>query len=637
MGTSASDNIAIAITTSAELSGTRAARNDLGALGQESAKVTQQFDKTNTSAKAAGVAISGASKQATGALGQAQTAATGLASSVQFQIGAFEALGKKVDVGNAAAVQGYRAQGDALSANLVKLGATDAEMNRIGQSISKVERAAGASMLNPASPQAIQLNQLPSRARTAANGLGILAQAASTGTGSLAGMATAAGNLATGLAQVSRNAKIAASASVIGLLIQLGALAYGAFDGWRKKTKELNSELADLASKGKGLDDALAGKDLAQRIEQINRQAEKEIDQAKEINFLRGDQRGKIIAQILENRGKEIALANTQAANEAAQRAQERADLIANGNIDLTLAQERIQRGATELQLAQSELIAERDRRRVEIERSFERRSASGEIIALGAAEIEQATELHRQNIAITQAKKQQLEIDQELARRQNRASVLQGSDKLTDRVSGRLEEIEIEREAEIRRTGDVYNATLSAEQKKRALYRETMRQAADDARTIIDVLNASHSKGVKAFAAKADSIRRFIIGAQAAEAGVEALIEGGKAIGSLAVGDFRGAALHGAAALSLTKAAAIAGQESLGGGRAYTSDKASGVGGPTFAPKEKSEGSPVVVNLFTSDPYGRENIMIASYQLQRSGITKRPIYVPPTTALRTA
>jgi hypothetical protein len=657
MGTSASENIAIAVTTSAELSGTRAARSDLGALGQESAKVTQQLDKTNAAAAAVGASTttaaagtnkltvsaaqmnaalqaSGGDLQKAAQLAAAQaTAATTASTAVQQQAAATTAAATATVTAQATVAAATNVASEA-SANLTA--ATNATTAAQATAVAKAPALAKAqaTVAQQTNATATAVGKIPPQARTATNALGILAQAAVSGQGSIAGMATAVGNLSVGLATVATNAKIAAGATALGLIVQLGALAYGIFDGFQKKTKELNNELADLASKGRGLDDALAGKDLAQRLEQINRAADKEIEHAKEIKF-HGAERAKIIAQINANREKEIALANEQADNERAARSAERNAQISLGSYQEQIEKDRAEGKKTEIQLQLQANEAQRLQRAVEIDQQFRRRSSSGEIIQLNREEIVQRDELLRQNDAISHSLGEQLRIEQQIVLQSNTARRLQGSDKLTDRIQGRLEEIELERRAEIQRTGDVYNATLDAEQKKRLLYRETARQANENAKTIFDILRSTNDKTLKAVGTFGENLRRVVVGAEAARALVRAATEGAEAIASLAIGDFRGAALHGAAAVQFGAAAALGARESLGGGGSGGGGGGGGGAasavGSTYATKERSEGSPVIVNLFTTDPYNRENIQIASYQLQRARITNRPIYVPPT------
>jgi hypothetical protein len=207
------------------------------------------------------------------------------------------------------------------------------------------------------------------------------------------------------------------------------------------------------------------------------------------------------------------------------------------------------------------------------------------------------------------------------------------------DRYNARLAEINAEADLDLKAGRDAVEVERKKQAQIRQLRRETANAAMDDARTISGVLLASGSKDVRAIGHAAESIRRVIIGAQAAHAAVESAIEGGKAIGSLAAMDFRGAALHGAAALELAKAAALGAQESLGGGRGASGGGGAGSGGgTTFEPRSGTEGQGMVtINLLSQNPYGAEQIQQISYLLQRGEILKRPIPIGPTNQLRVA
>lgn len=610
MGTSASENIAIAVTTTSDVTGLKNARTELGALG---------------------------------------TTAASLSTNVNAQIGAFEALGKTVDVKSAAAVQAYRAQGDALSANLIRLGATDAEVNRVGTSISKLERAAGASLLDPKSPQSIGLSALPTKARTAASGIGILTQAAVQGSGSLSGMAMAVGNLASGLGSLATSAKALAVANWLAIIIQLSATVGEAFLGFGKKTRELNIELGDLQSKGRGVSEALGGDDLAQKMEQINQAANDEIKKLNEIGILEKAQdklftehalqRIAIGQTIRANQQKDIALAQTQFNNEREARRVEKAEQISGSILSLQLEQDRAKGMKNEFDLQQQQLENEHRLQATEIANSFIRRAANGAIIDLTADEIDQLNSLLLLNDALTKSKEAQLSTEAALFRESARTAQLQGSDNAGDRIAGRLDEIEDEKNAEIRAGIAVTAATVTAEQKKRALFAETAKQANDNAKSIFDVLRSTNDKTLKAVGTFGENLRRVVVGAEAARALVRAAVEGAEAIASLAIGDFRGAALHGAAALEFGSAAALGARESLGGGGGGSSGGAGagaggGGGSGTFTPSTASQAAPVVVNLYTQNPYSGDAIQVASYWLNRNGILNRPIWLPPTTGL---
>jgi hypothetical protein len=125
------------------------------------------------------------------------------------------------------------------------MGATEAQLNRIGGAITKVEQQAGAAaatranaaanpQLGPALPPGgivppdpkpinDELKKVPGSARTAANALAMLSNAAITGQGSAQGMMVAVGGLTTGLAALSESSRIAAAATGIGALITVAA------------------------------------------------------------------------------------------------------------------------------------------------------------------------------------------------------------------------------------------------------------------------------------------------------------------------------------------------------------------------------------------------------------------------------
>jgi hypothetical protein len=209
------------------------------------------------------------------------------------------------------------------------------------------------------------------------------------------------------------------------------------------------------------------------------------------------------------------------------------------------------------------------------------------------------------------------------------------------DRYQAKVDEINAEADLDLKAGHNAVEVERKKQAEIRQLRRGTILAAADDAKTITDVLLASGSRDVKAVGHAADAVRRVLIGAQAAHAAVEAAIEGGKAIGAAASGNWAGAALHAASALELTKAAALGAQESLGGGTSGAGGGgASGGGGSstTFEPRSGTEGQGMVtINLLTQNPYGAEQIQQVQYQLQRADILKRPIPISPTNQLRGA
>ncbi|MDP9202293.1 MAG: hypothetical protein M3P26_10250 [Gemmatimonadota bacterium] len=114
------------------------------------------------------------------------------------------------------------------------------------------------------------------------------------------------------------------------------------------------------------------------------------------------------------------------------------------------------------------------------------------------------------------------------------------------------------------------------------------------------------------------------------------------RAAASFAAGDFSGAARHAAAGVLATAGArevAQLGEMGGGGGRSYGGGAGSGGGGSTFEPRNSTEGQgPLVVNLYSQNPYGNEQIQQVKFLLGRADILKRGgIQIPPTSGLRVA
>jgi hypothetical protein len=144
-------------------------------------------------------------------------------------------------------------------------------------------------------------------------------------------------------------------------------------------------------------------------------------------------------------------------------------------------------------------------------------------------------------------------------------------------------------------------------------------------------VLRSTNDKTLKAVGTFGENLRRVAIGAEAARALVRAATEGAEAIASLAIGDLRGAALHGAAAVQFGAAAAFGARESLGGGGGGGGGGAGSAGsggvspGPTFVPRNEGGGDVTLV-IQLADPSSPGVIEEVQYQLLRNGTLKKPI-----------
>jgi hypothetical protein len=247
MGTSAAENVAIHVSTTADDSGLEQSRASLGALGQEAEKVTAETGKLTISAEQMRKALqaTGGDLQKAAQLAAAQATATeGLASATDGLAQSTERETEQTEQSTQADEKKIR------SLALLEIAAQKednaralaAERQAVRdaaelQNMGKIEAAAyaeNAARTAAAEKAEIQGAKVSGSARTAANALGIMSQAALTGNGSIAGMATAAGGLATGLSAVSGNAKLAAGAAGIGALITVGVLLYETY----KKAKE---------------------------------------------------------------------------------------------------------------------------------------------------------------------------------------------------------------------------------------------------------------------------------------------------------------------------------------------------------------------------------------------------------------
>jgi hypothetical protein len=442
-----------------------------------------------------------------------------------------------------------------------------------------------------------------------------------------------------GLSAVSGNAKLAAGAAGIGALITVGVLLYETF---KKAKEEVTATVSasftehlqnltftnmnrELAAAKKRADDATAAAAAAATGD--IRDILPGTDSAKAQKA-----QAQAIADY-EALQKRVAQLRQQERDRAIELAQSSRDQIADNRLQLQLETDKLARKKDDYQLSLEQNNIERQQGAAAIEQQFRHRDASGQIVALTDQERKLRDTLLAQNNAIADAKGRQLQIDYQIALQTATATRLQGRDTVEDRFKGRLEQIEIERQAQIKATGDVVSANEVAEQKKRALYRDTAQQANSDTKTIFDVFRSTQNSTLKAIGTFGENLRRIVVGAEAARALVRAAVEGAEAIASLATGDFRGAALHGAAAAQFGAAAALGARESLGGGgTGGGGGSGGGGGGSTFSPSTQPSGGTTVINLITKDPYGRESIQQVSYLLQRNGTLNVPIY--PTSGL---
>jgi hypothetical protein len=338
------ENIAISIKTSADTSGLQTARTEVGALATETKAATDAMAQASTEAAAVGATLANAaaksvtdtSKMAASAeqVALAWERAGGVASEnferFRTELGAIvnaqAAAGSAATESASATLAGAEAAEtsttavDALAVAEVK--ATSAtKALAVAEQQSAVATLAGATASKQRgaalAEEAGKIEKIPGSAKTAANAVGLLSQAALTGQGSIAGMAAAAGNLASGLATVTKSAQLAAGAAGIGAIISLGAAAYGIYHSYSEESRHLAERLGDVQSETRGLNAAINGNELGQRLEQIRQAGDSEIRQIKEIHF-HTQAKNDLIAAILEKEERSAALARDDNARSVA-------------------------------------------------------------------------------------------------------------------------------------------------------------------------------------------------------------------------------------------------------------------------------------------------------------------------------
>lgn len=220
-------------------------------------------------------------------------------------------------------------------------------------------------------------------------------------------------------------------------------------------------------------------------------------------------------------------------------------------------------------------------------------------------------------------------------------AGGLFGAGDARDQHKARLSQIEDDRLAGLKANKDDAAAQVEVNRKAQIAIRAENRRVIDETRqnykTIEDVLLASKSRQIKAIGHAAQTIRRLEIGAEGAHSAVLALKAGGQGLAALGSGNFAGAAEYFAAAVQFGAAAALAGQESLGGGGSAGSGGGGSQNVGTFEPRDNGAGGGgTTINLYTTNPYGREQIQQVKFELDRANVMRRPgIEIPPTTGIR--
>lgn len=215
---------------------------DIGIAVTPKSDAEQLLDAFRAKVNALRASLDLASKSG-GDIGATQTA------SINQAIGAFTRFGQLVDATNAKALAGFRAEGDAISAYLVKLGATDAELNKIGSTIATVEQRAGKMSIalnSGVGPQTdAKFNSSSFAIRRGADAVSQLAFAADAGSISAKSLAPELGSVAIAAASLAGRSLLAATG--IGAVVTIGLTVIGVLTEVSERAKEADKSLEDFS------------------------------------------------------------------------------------------------------------------------------------------------------------------------------------------------------------------------------------------------------------------------------------------------------------------------------------------------------------------------------------------------------
>lgn len=569
------DRLAFVIETEAKLDGIRAARMQVRGLGTDAQQVSQR-------------AVAGSQAQA--------NAEQATATAVNRSIGMFMAKGAAVDRTSTQAVEAYRREGDALSANLARMGATEKQIDMIGAAIARTERLSGSATFGAHGARALQmqLDPVSSKARTAANAVSALTLSA----GGLASGGTtaaiAAGSLAGSLAALSSSARLVAGSNAIGAVVTIIAVAISLMNKFKNATDETTGRFQRILSLTDDKD-----------VQGAYTRARAASDAA-----TRARAEGPSGADALKPWGI--------AENRRLKKAQDEA--IANERLVYARMVEVTREGNKKLR---EEASQEAERRREQgerdtksaVEQVFDLRNKTAQAWLTGSGNLERA---------------QIIQVQAEAERRRRAIA-----DMLIDETTAANLRVAIanNEEAEIARIRDDAARKRLEKSDKESKEQHDKEVALQKRRE--DVLNAS----LDAYVRGGESLQRVLIKMALDPIITElqgiAVRQAIKAAQHAAAFDFVGAAKHAAVAgLALGGARQVAQLGGGGGGAGGGAvGSAGGGGGSTFEPRSGGVGAGVVhLTLITRNPYGRDEIQNTLYELQRGGMLRLPpVQLPPT------
>lgn len=507
------------------------------------------------------------------------------------------------------------------------------------------------------------VERLPATMTRATRGFGALSFAMTQGTGTVRELALASGHLITEFGAMSTSASIAAGAAGLGALVAVGTIAVAVLMQTEKAAKASDLAISHIGKLSLNQIDeqieqqrvkiAVAEASYVALVDKMGLRgsvgpwspqgrARKDMDEQNAQLTLMIARRDELhdhqrlhVEDMLHAEDLQIKNARGSLELETLKtiQLQHQSVWYAAGTMDATKDREM---AADDFTIRRRQIAVESEARATAIKEQFRQLDNLGKEIGLTDKQKVAKAELLENNKKLTREQELQLfyaeSIASEtarLARASERADIAQN---VFGAFDARMAQIQMEKQAEIDKTGNIVAANENAELKIRRLRRDTYLQTVDDLGALAQATADSQNGIIKAIHSGADTLRRIMIGARAAEAAVEAAIEGGRAIASLAGGDLRGFALHTAAALHLAAAAALGARESLGGGGSVGAGGAGGAVGPAMSTTDPSKAAGnVTVVIQTVNPFSREVLGETIYQLNRGGVLKQPIYAPPT------
>lgn len=569
------DRIGVSIETSYDGSGVRAARSDNTALGREARVASQQLAAAAQEGAIADKTLAGAAREAA-AEQQKLTLSTQQSRAMWSQAGGDYSRFLEL-------VRAHVAQEQALAQ---ATSAATAAQRQQTQAQGAGSVGGGGGVLPSAAAQSVarvadQVDKIPAKARTAANSLAMMAFAAAEGGGNLRGLAIAAGTATDGLANLTNNARLVAGAAGLGAIVTVTAVVIGLFDRMEERARETGKALG--SSLGNFTDQALEAR-----------------RQAVDASFAIAQQRNLKARQGGGILGIDINLPElTRSANELEKLAAER-EAIFTEQLDRRRSKGR---DAAKEQKQIEEQDAKRSKDMLhdlsdEYLDAYEKRTQTAE----GAARIKAEREFSERLDEI-----RALQVQEDVKTQLIAAAAKDRSEKLLDihlDAAARQNEIEDK---------------LWRDQQER--YDKTLESVKQTSERALDAAITGSESYISAVTKTLLSPLVHKLEAIAVEQGIDALA-------SAAFFDFVGAARHAAVAAAAIagaqKVAQIAGMTAGGGG------SGAGAGGPALSTRDPREAQGnVTVILQTVNPFSNEVIGETSFQLQRAGTLKRPIYPP--------